>query len=108
MKVTKITMHSDGTASREIIEADKSELAYHVLYRAWVDESGKIVRYWTIDEYIKQDPKQTIILLHTIDKHTVEVKAHCIEVRNVYATKSGDNLFNFLYIVNYSSDKLSE
>lgn len=98
-KITKIINDIDGTTIKEVLEIDESD--YEIMSRVWATSDGEIIREWTADEYIKCDPNQTVILPALIGDRKINVEAHCVEVRNIYAIKNGKRIACYLDNVIY-------
>ena len=98
-RITKITMNNDGTTINEVFDVDENN--YDIIFRAWATSDGKIFREWTANEYIKCDPNQIIILPALIGDRKINVEAHCVEVRNIYAIKNGKRIACYLDNVIY-------
>ena len=83
---------------------DKSD--YEVLYRFWVRSDSIAIREWTPHEYITQNPKKRIVLSTRVDGSVIDVEAHCVECRNIYAHKNGRRVTSFINIIDYSKERL--
>lgn len=96
------------TKGKDIVEDisvnfDKTD--YEILNRMWARSDGICIREWTPCEYITQNPKEKIILKAQIGEHWINVEAHCVEIRVVYArNKKGQRLISFLYSFDYSKE----
>lgn len=92
-RIDKITMN------KETLDVDENN--YDILFRAWATSDGITFREWTADEYIKCDPNQTIILPALIGDRKINVEAHCVEARNIYAIKNGKRIACYMDTIIY-------
>lgn len=99
-RIDKIIMNTDGVTIKETLDVDENN--YDILFRAWATSDGKIFREWTADEYTKCDPNQTVIIPTLIDGRKINVEAHCVEVRNIYAIKNGKRIACYRDYIIYS------
>lgn len=89
MTIKRIEFNANGERTEEIFCSDG--LDYDVARREWITSDGGFIREFTIDEYINQDPTETVILPYSIDsERTINVVAHCREYRKYYAKKTGN------------------
>ncbi|MBQ2176836.1 MAG: hypothetical protein II453_17900 [Alphaproteobacteria bacterium] len=93
--------NTNGNIERETAQVDKN---YEVVIRYWETSNGDRIREWNVDEYINCNPQNKKIIPYTIADKTVNVEAHCSEMRQVYATKNGRRVTSFYYKVDYSKD----
>ena len=77
---------------------------FEVVSRIWVRSDGEVIREWTNDEYVHCDPKRTKIVEAKVADVTINVEAHCVEQRNVFATRDGKRLFQFMELIDYSKE----
>ena len=102
-KVKILRFNTDGTQMLQTGITRKID--YTVLERVWVRSDGTILRQWTPDEYLKNDPKRNIVIRDNIDGVFIDVDAHCIEFRKVFArNKYGVKLASYIKTVDYSKD----
>ena len=102
-KVQILKCNTDGTKTSETGLTRKTD--YTVLERVWVRSDGTIVRQWTPDEYLKNDPKRNIIIRDNIGGVFIDIDAHCIEFRKVFVRNNhGVKLASFIETVDYSKD----
>ena len=85
-----------------MVETDESD--YEIMFRAWATSDGEIIREWTADEYVKCDPNLTLILPALIGKRSINVEAHCIEMRNIYAIKNGKRISCYMKSIIYPTN----
>lgn len=64
---------------------------YEIMRRIWVRSDGEFIREWTIDEYIRHNPENKIILRIDVNGSSIEVLAHCIEDQRVFARNNQNN-----------------
>ena len=100
MKIRVI--ETNGISIIRDITGSSDKTDFEVLYRFWVKSDGVDIREWSPHEYITQNPKEKIILNTEIDGSGVNVEAHCLECRKVYAHKNGRRVASFINIIDYS------
>lgn len=83
---------------------DISPKDYKVIQRIWATSDGRLIREWTIDEYINFSPRTPLIMPFSFGKTTLDVQAHCIELREYRACKDGNTLALFTKSFDYSKD----
>ncbi len=103
MEVHSIKMENGKITEEITANCDKSD--YEVLCRMWVRSDGEFIRKWTPHEYITLSPHDKIILSAIIHKCEVNVEAHCLEIRNVYAHKDGNRVISFMESVDYGEER---
>lgn len=100
MKINSIKTENGKIIEDITATCDKSD--YEVLCRMWVRSDGAFIREWTPNEYLTINPHNNIILSVKIDKQNIDVEAHCLELRNVYArNRNGNRVISFLRHVDY-------
>lgn len=67
----------------------------------WKTSNGETIREWTVDEYIRWNPEDKKILPYKIDGKTINVEAHCVEIRRIYATHKGRKTMCFFDWIEY-------
>jgi len=106
--VVNLEVHIIETKSAEInkdIIATCDKTDYEILCRTWVRSDGALIREWTPHEYITQNPKEKVILTTKIDGRMINVEAHCLEFRNIYAHKNGKRVASFIETIDYGKKK---
>lgn len=100
MEVHSIKIENGKVTEDIAANCDKSD--YEVICRMWVRSDGVFIREWTPHEYLTINPHDRITLSVLIDKRKVDVEAHCLETRNVYAHKDGNRIISFIERFDYS------
>lgn len=105
MEVTQIQTQAGGEVAYKET-ANISAKNYKVIQRMWVTSNGLIIREWTVDEYVNCNPNISQIMPFLPDKYSspIDVKAHCIEMREYYAHKNGKVVVSFTKLFDYSKD----
>lgn len=100
MIVKRIEYKMNGEKSEEEYRVNESD--YEVTRREWITSDGVLIREFSIDEYINQDPTNTIVLPCSVDSdRKIDVVAYCREYRNYYAKKRGSRVMLFIKAHDY-------
>lgn len=75
-----------------------------IALRWWENSNGEAIREWTIDEYVRWNPKNNKILPYKTNDKTINVEAHCVEARRIFATKNGQRRVVYEGRIDYSKD----
>lgn len=103
MQVTRIESKAGGEiVSNETFDISSKD--YKVIRRMWVASDGRFIREWTTDEYINFNPKIPLIMPFSFGEVTLDVQAHCIELREYRACKDGNTLALFTKFFDYSKN----
>lgn len=97
-------IETKGSKISKDITASCDRTDYEVLCRAWVRSDGVFIREWTPHEYITLNPQEKIVLSTKFDENVIDVVAHCLEFRNVYAHKNGKRIAAFINTIDYSKN----
>lgn len=103
MKITKIETKANGEVTVE--KHSVSENNYEISGRFWqASDNVTFIRDWTVDEYINHNPNTNKILPLKVNETVIDVVAHTIELRKIFATKDGKKISMFMETVTYPED----
>ncbi len=103
MKITKIDTKADGSVSVDKYEVNKND--FEVISRFWqASDNATFIRDWTVDEYINHNPNTNKILPLRVNETVIDVVAHTVELRKIFATKDGKKISMFMKTVTYPED----
>ena len=104
MEITKIETKANGEVTVE--KHNVSESNYEISGRFWqASDNMTFIRNWTTDEYIIHDPNINKILPLRVNETVIDVVAHTVELRKIFATrKDGTKILMFMKTVTYPED----
>ena len=85
---------------------DKIELGARI-GRYWLTSDNMLIREWKIEEYVRNDPQETIIEninVGTSEIRKLDVVLHCLELREEYITDSKGENHSFVLSIDYKKD----
>ena len=85
---------------------EETNVDSETVLRWWETSNGETIREWTVDEYIRWNPEDKKILPYKIDGKTINVEAHCVEIRRIYATHKGRKTMCFFDWIEYCRDEV--
>lgn len=104
MKITKIETKANGETT--IDKYDVSKDNYEIIARYWVaSDNTTLIKDWTPDDYISQNPNEVKILPLKLNEREIDVVAHTLELRRIYATRGGKRIAVFNEFVTYPINK---
>lgn len=100
MEIRQVCTHGNEIISDITAEYDKND--YEIMGRVWARSDCEPIREWTVEEYVKCDPRTVKIMPVKIGDVTIEVEAHCQELRRVFArNKNKVKICSFTRVFDY-------